>query len=353
MSGNASVQVPLPLQGAEKYTRYILGAALAGVGMVAAYFSLPFIVIILKNAILATGYAITLGGMALGIAIVVPIVKNLWPYIKHQQKVIALAIAQSMIKKDPIRWIEIYLENHRGKLNIMEGALKQAIKALTLCKDRLETQVAERDENRSKAMLALKAGDRSTATRFNKMAERRDKSIKRLERRIQILEFIVRALGKMRIVMENQIADEEDQLKSYAEEYQTSQEVEKGIRAGMSAMAPEEDQRRIKEQALATMLDQIYKTHAELEVALDVFTPIIKMSDLEDDAALAQLEANFEKWGENEDSAILGTGGKQMLLAETLDPTNMLQLQSPKGETVSVRPIRSKTHFDDLIDGEK
>lgn len=350
MSGNASVQVPLPLQGAEKYTRYVLGAALASVGMVAAYLSLPFIVSILKNAVLATGYAITLGGMALAVAIVVPIVKNLWPYIKSQQKVIALGIAQSMIKKDPPRWIEVYLENHRGKLSVMGEALKQSIKALTLCKDRLETQTAERDENRAKAMLALKENDRSTASRFNRIAERRDKTIKRLERRIQILEFIVRALGKMRVVLENQIADEEDQLRSYVEEYETSQEVEKGIRAGMSAMAPEEDQRRIKEQALSTMLDQIYKTHAELELALDVFTPIIKMSDLEDDAALAQLEANFERWGESEDSAILGTGGKQMLLAETLDPSNMLQLQTPKGEMVSVRPIRSRTSFDDLID---
>jgi phage shock protein A len=346
-----AVQVPLPLKGFEKTARVGITLAIASLGLVAGQYLLPILIEVLKNGVIAAGWFIALGAIGVGLAAVIPIIGYAWPYVKHWQRVIALSIAESMVKKDPPRWLKIYIENHRSKLGTLANGIKLALAALTRCKDILLEYIGLRDDYRQKAKAAHGKGEKSVATRYLRQADRKDKAIKRLERRIQILEFIVRAMKKMHSALENTIADEEDELNSYIEEFETSKQVEAGIRAGMSALAPDEDQRRIKEAAMSEMLDKIYTTHAELEMALDVFQPIITINDLEDDAALARLEAEFDKWEQGADNALLGPGGKQLLLAETLDPANVLKIEDGEGVVRQVKaPVRANSTFDSLID---
>ena len=348
MDNQKVVQVPLPLKGWEQATRIALGVAGAGIGLVLAYYGLPILAAIFKNGVIALGWGMALAAMGLVVALVVPVIGQLWPFIKHQQRVAALRISEAMVKFDPAGWLKIYLENHVAKLTVMASAITDSSAALRTCVRTRDKKTEERDEARKNAMAALKKNERAVAIRWEKVATRRNESIKRLEKRIQVLEFIVRALKKMHAVLENTIADETDQLNSYIEEFETSKKVEKGIRAGMSALSPDEDQRRIKDTAIATMLSQIDQTHAELEMALDVFQPIITMSDIEDEASLERLNASFEEWERGADAKILGDGGKKLLMAQTLDPMNLLQLDDDRGEPV-VLPSKSGGQFDHLI----
>src|SRR3989338_9235311 len=109
MQNLPAVQVPLPLKKWEKGNRYVIGTLLAGAGIAGGYFLFPILAAVFKSGVIALGWMVTLGVGALATLIVAKIVKELWPYILHQIKVISFKLSEQMIKRDPVAWLKIYI----------------------------------------------------------------------------------------------------------------------------------------------------------------------------------------------------------------------------------------------------
>jgi len=350
MSEVPAVQVPLPLKNWVTGTNGAMAILSFGALAVIAKIALPTIIAILSNTVVALGLAVVVGAIVGAGFLILPIIFHLWPKIRYQQKVWALAIAEQMVKRDPVRWSQIYIDDLKNKLKALFGALTQSTKSLLTATRKRDGDIKLRDDARSKSQAAYKAGNQVEAVRWERAAKRKDDAIARAERWIQMLELIVRALKKMSSSLETRIADQEDELKSYIDEYETAQQVEPGMRAGMNALAPDEDMRHIKESAIKEMTSKADGMYAELEMTMEAFQPIISAQDLDDAAAFDRMSQAFTQWEKGVDSALLGPGGKQKLIAETLDPNNVLRIDGPRGEKIPVSTSGAKGSFDKLID---
>ncbi|MFZ2048979.1 MAG: hypothetical protein WAV25_01615 [Minisyncoccia bacterium] len=349
MSEVPAVQVPLPLKNWVKGTNGAMAVLSLGAGAMIAYLALPTIITLLTNTAIALGWLVVVGAIVGAGFLILPIIFHLWPKIRYQQKVWALAIAEQMVKRDPVRWSQIYIDDLKKKAQALLGAITQAVKSLMTAKRKRDENIKLRDDARAKAQAAYKAGNQAEAVRWERAAKRKDDAIARSERWIQMLELIVRALKKLSSTLETRIADQEDELKSYIDEYETAQQVEPGIRAGMNALAPDEDLRHIKESAIKEMTSKADGMYAELEMTMEAFQPIISAQDLDDAAAFERMSKAFAQWEKGVDSTLLGPGGKQQLIAETLDPMNILKIEGPRGEKIPVVK-GTRGSFDDLID---
>lgn len=348
MSNLAPVQVPLPLKSWEKGTRYTIGTLLAGAGVAGGYFLFPILAAVFKSGVIALGWMVTLGAGAVATLIAWKFLKSLWPYIMHGTKVAALKLSEQMIKREPVGWLQIYIEDHAEKVDRIVDGETGAKKALTTTVRKGEQYTRERDEAREKAKLAFQKGDRAVAIQWERVVKRRERSLQWIERRKQMLEFIVKALKRMREALEVTLADEKDQLNSYIEEFKMAQDVEPAIRAGLSAMRPDNTQLRIKETAIAELVDRADRTYAELETTLSIFQPIIAAQDLEDDAAMERMAREFAKLEGQMDSNIFGPEGKQQLLSG-ISP-DFAALLAPVKEKVPAKTSRKPSDFDNLID---
>ena len=300
----------------------VAAGAIVGGGLL-LFKLLPFIIVLLSNAIHAAILAIVL---AVGTYTIV----HYKTLLSYMYKSVMRAITSIFVTIDPIGIIKNYIKSLKEKLEDVDAQIAKLRGNLVMLKRDIDENEVQKQKSLRMAKLAKDQGGESyqmTARLAIRKAGRAEQSNVSFKEAYQKLEGLYRALNKIKEVSGYMVQDLEDEVEQKIKERDRILAAHKAMQSAMKVFKPESDEKQLFDMALERMAEDVALKVGEIDSWLEVSENFTNGMDLENKVMEGKGWDLLEAW-EKKDSKILGSK-KQLYLEQAKDEGNLLNLDNP------------------------
>lgn len=309
----------------------IFGVLAVIAGGWALYLALPFIIVLLQNAITAVAL-----GVVLIIMLAIVTNKRFWTLGGYLFRSAMRRVASLYTEVDPIGIMENYVEDLRGLHQTMEKSIVE----LAAKMKRLQMDITQNKKDMANAIsMARRAqaeGNRPALVLKSRKAGRLEESNMTLEGLYKKMELIHRVLTKMLEVCGFLIEDTDDEVKVKKREFEAVKAAETAISAASKIMRGGTTERELFDMAADQVADRVARGYAELEHFTEMSRGFIDSVDLQNGVYEESALRMIEEWEKKGDSILLGDD-KSKIIAAVEDDGNVLDLDKPAPVAASAR----------------
>jgi len=312
---------------------------LLGLGVVAWFYIVPYVITLLQNTL----YAAFLGGILL-LIVACLMNRNFRTGVWYGFKMLMRKFTGLIVNIDPIAIMEIYIadlrkkrEEMREQITLLDVQLKSITKALTEAMEGITNSAGKKE-------AAVRIGDAAAATFHTQEAgrfEREANKYKPIQNQMKALKTI---LLKMYDNSDYAIRNLDSEVQSQKRQYKVIKAGHNALRSAMSIFRGDPDKLAMFEQAQELIQADIHLKAAEMDSFIRESSTFIKEIDLQNDA---DLERGLQILNERADRNL------QILLAP-VGQGAAIPL-APAGTTVLERPKsfhQMQNEFDHLLNDE-
>ena len=289
-----------------KTGKIVMGGIIAALGY-GLYKALPYIIILLKNAITATLLGVSLFAI-IYVLFIDSTFRNLaWFWYKGAMR----SLTSAFIKIDPISIIKTYireLEKRYSEMDEQIGKLKGQIA-------RMKKIIQENNEiykhNMNLANTAKKQGNTNMMTLSVRKAGRREASTLKYEELLQRMEYLYKILSKMYDATGIWMEDLKDEIFVKEKERAAILASHSAIKSAMRIMSGDKDKKQMFDDAMEFIADDVANKIGEMERFMDNSKSFIETIDLENGVYEEQGLKMLEEWDKNGLEMLLSTPKKQ------------------------------------------
>ena len=318
-------------------------ALLAGL-VVAGWYLLPYLIIILQNLLWTTGLVV-----GLIIALKVVFNKTLQRAVMLLIDNMALRAQKLVVESDPFSTAQ----NMIKRLVRRKEELKVYVAKLRGALDSTEKSIKGFQEKREQALAYAKAalddGNGVQLKRYSNTAKRYAESIARQTPLKETNKAFYIFLSKMLELCGALIEEQDEALAIALQEYRITELSKEAVGAAQAVMSGEDFQ--MFNQAMDAIAFSTQTYLGEVELFMDMTQPILDAKDFESRAKTNQAVEEFKKWLQ-QDTALMGADEKQALLRTVTDTPEMFlpkstqaQLNAPS-QTLSISEVSEETEDD-------
>lgn len=294
---------------------FAIGAAVIGL-----YFAGGALMNLFATAITLVGQAITLsvlGAILFGFIMIVTNSK-FQTLVSYGFKSVMRKITGAFVEIDPIGIMKSYIEDLKGKRDIMNEAIGKLSGQIQLCKKQVDQNDIDYERSMSMAKVAKDQANTSVFTVQSRQAGRLEKLNKESLRPLLMqMEMHQKLLKKYHEVTGTVIDDLGNEVKSQ----QMQRDMMKASYGAMSAakriLNGGTDQRELFDQAMEYTVNDYGMKMGEIENFIENSRPFVEGLDIQNGVYEAEAMAKFEAWGNKADSILLGNS-KQQILEQTI-----------------------------------
>jgi hypothetical protein len=315
--------------------------AIAGgivLGGIALFKALPFIIVLLQNAITATllGLALFAIGYVIFNGKFQAAVWYLFQYVMRK-------FTSLIIELDPINILKSYLEHLKKQLFEMQksiGKLNGQIRTL-------DQMIAKNESDRADSLAIAKKAKEAEKTKAlilnSRRAGRLQKSNMTLQALRDKLAKLLVVLEKMNEAAEFMYADTEDEVKVKEQEYAAIQSASSAFRSALSVIKGDPDKKAMFDQTMEMMTNDFAMKIGEIEEFMKMSSGVIEGIDLQNMCYEEDALNELEGWATKADSLILPAGTTQQLALPAPSTDSILDTASkiPVRETVKANRIKA------------
>ena len=306
--------------------------ALFGVGLLVAFgflmVSLPWGPILANTLYFAATVAV-LGGV-LFMALDPNMRQLLWyGYQSAMRK-----ITGTFVQIDPIGVLKSYVTDLEGNLKKMNLQINKLRGQMHKLDELIRANRKEIDSNMRVAKAARDKDKPEVFTLKTRRAGRLKESNLRLEDLYKKMEVLYRVLDRMYRNGEILVEDVRDQVEIKEQERKAIRASHSAMQSAATVMGEDKDARRLYDQALEAIADDVSAKVGEMERFMEVSATIMDSVDLQNGVFEDKGLEMLERWEREGDSMLLGEAEKTNLLAEANDDANVLDLDAPRPAAV-------------------
>ncbi|OHB22898.1 MAG: hypothetical protein A2939_04210 [Parcubacteria group bacterium RIFCSPLOWO2_01_FULL_48_18] len=291
-------------------------AGLAGAGVL--YLLLPFIVVLLQNAITA----VVLAAVLLALLGIMP---TLWRGYKFlNRKLLGL-----IIQLDALGILKEKKTNRQQKLEQIAEYIDRLKGAIRKLRNKIDASVAERDQNLRLAQEYKKQGNAGKFDAYAFKAGLLDGLIKNLQVAEVKSEGLYRGLLRMNEAGQNLVFKMNAQIDVLTAQYEAIKEAHRASSGVMSLFRGNSKEEEEFQMAMEFINDDYGQKFGEIESAMETADTILSSLDLEKGIYREDALRKIDAW-EKQQSTLLGDATKRAVLAEAKDPAAVLDLDAPQ-----------------------
>lgn len=298
----------------EGTTGMIFMVAAGGAALLGLYKALPFLIRMAQNTIHLMFLLGVIGGVLY--LILDPKFRTL---ISYGYKSIMKSITKMFVELDPIKIVEIYVDDMKDNMRKMNQQLSNLKGQMVKLKGVIEKNNYDMQNNLKLASKAKETGDKNIVILKSRKAGRLKESNMTLQNLYAKIELIYRILNKTYEQTGFIVEDLADEVSVKKREYEAIKAGYSAFKSAMKIINGDPDKRAMFEQAMEVMADRVGQQVGEIERFLEVSKTFMDSIDLQNGVFEVEGMEMLEKW-EKESSLILGAD-KQLLI--DMDGTGM------------------------------
>lgn len=311
----------------EGKTGTIVLAGLVVGGAILLFKILPFLIVLLQNAIHAT----ILGAVLLAIFYVATDPK-FQIMVSTLYKLTMRWLTGIVITLDPIAILKNYvddLKKNRAKMNEQLNNLKGRIKQLQTL---IEQNNRDIQNNISLAEQAKKKGIREVTTVKARKAGRLKDSNITLQALYKKMEILYRVLSKMYDTAGYVIEDLDDQVKVKEQEYKALKAGYSAFKSALSIISGDPDKKAMFDQANDYLVEDYGRKIGEIERFMEISSTFMDSVDIQNGVYEEEGFNLLEQWEKDGASLLLGSD-KDYILSQANNSTEVLNVDEPVAMT--------------------
>ncbi len=319
------------------------GAILFGLGWLAWKF-LPYINVILSNAIYAVIFFVILAGLLY--MIFDPKFRTL---IWYMYKVIMRKITSWFVKIDPIAILETYVESLYKNLRDMDmhiGKLKGQMQKL---KTVVETNTREMEQSLRLAEAAKKKGNMDVVVINTRQYGRLEESNKRYQELLAKMEILYRILSKMHTNSEYLVKDIENEVRIRKQEKEAIKSGYSAMRSAMNIIKGDPDKKQMFDQAMEAIVDDVSNKVGEMERFMEVSATFIDSIDIQNGVYEQKGLELLEKMEKEGISFLLDDKTKKLPRPDEKTEFNLDEIREPTREGSGKKTDDKENNYDNLF----
>ena len=291
-----------------------------GLGAVAAYFSIDFLIGLMNKIITMLGQAIAIGVLGLVLFGFVMIVTNkkFQTLISYGFKSVMRKITGAFVEIDPIGIMKSYIDDLKSKRLTMEESIAKLRGQVVVCRKQVEANDIDYDKQMSMVKVARDQGKTAQLTVASRQAGRLEKLNKESLRPLLLqMEVHLKALLKYHEVtgtviddLINEVKAQEMQRKMILESHSAMSTAKKILQGGT-------DQKELFDQAMEYVVNDYGMKMGEIENFIENSKGFVEGLDLQNGVYEESALKKLQEWENQADSILLGNGKQQMLEQST------------------------------------
>ncbi len=289
--------------------------------------------------------------LVLGAIIFLAIDKKSRTLISYMYKSAMRWITGLFIEMDPIAILRGYVDDLKSNLRKMNRQVTQLRGQMHMLKEQMLNNQKEIQSNLEMASKARDNDQQKAMILGSRKAARLQESNAKLANLYQRMEVMYRVLFKMHENSEIMMEDIVDQVEVKEQERKAIRASHGAMKSAMSIISGDSDKRRMFDEALEAIADDVSQKVGEMEQFMDMSEGFMNSIDLQNGVFEEKGLQMLEEWEKQGDSLLLGEY-KSTLLEEAKDDNNVLDLDSPitKPEPVKARGGKRGNQYDSLFD---
>ena len=291
----------------EGTTGKIFMAVLAGAGLLGLYKALPFLIKLAQNTLYLMFLLVIIGGV-----VYLALDPKFRTMISYGYRSIMKSITKMFIELDPIKIVEIYVEEMKDNMRKMNQQLANLKAQMVKLKNIIDKNNADMQSNLKLASKAKESGDKNIVILKSRKAGRLKESNMTLQNLYAKIEVLYRILNKTYEQTGFIVEDLADEVNVKKREYEAIKTGYSAFKSAMKIVNGDPDKRAMFEQAMEVMADRVGQQVGEIERFLEVSKTFMNSIDLQNGVFEEEGMEMLEKW-EKESSLILGAD-KQLLI---------------------------------------
>lgn len=293
-----------------------------GLGLVAAYFSIDFLIGLFNKIITLLGQGITiavLGAILFGFIMIVTDTK-FQTLIAYGFKSIMRKITGAFVEIDPIGIMKSYIDDLKSKRLVMEDSIAKLRGQVAVCKKQVESNDIEYEQQMNKFKIAHQKQMNAAATVASRQAGRLEKLNKESLRPLLLqMEVHLKALLKYHEVTGTVIDDLHNEVKAQEMQRKMILESHSAMSTAKKILMGGTDQKELFDQAMEYVVNDYGMKMGEIENFIENSKGFVEGLDLQNGVYEAEALKKLQAWEHQADSILLGNHKQQMLEQSTYD----------------------------------
>lgn len=327
----------------EGKTGMLFNAALLVAGGYGLFLALPFMIVMMRNTITAIGLAAVLAAI-----IYLALDNKFRTLISYGYKSLMRGITKMFVELDPIRIVEIYVDEMKKSLRDMNAQISNLKGQMRKLKDVIDKNNLEMQNNLKMASKAKETGNTNVLILKSRKAGRLQESNVTLQNLYTKLEVLYRVLSKMYENTGYIVEDLSDEVSVKKREYEAIRTGYSAFKSALKVINGDPDKKAVFEQAMEVMADRVGQQVGEIERFLDVSKSFMESIDLQNGVFEEDGLAMMEKW-EKENSLILGEDKQTLILMANKDVNQTINLDEPMSTGRPAQATQSTNLYSDLL----
>lgn len=292
------------------------GMVAIGLGVLALYFSLDFLIGLFDKIIklLGQGIAIAVLGAILFGFIMIVTNSKFQTLIAYGFKSIMRKITGAFVEIDPIGIMKSYIDDLKSKRAIMEQSIEKLRGQVTVCKNQVQSNDLEYEKQMSKAKVAQDKQMSSAFTVASRQAGRLEKLNKESLRPLLLqMEVHLKALLKYYEVTGTVIDDLNNEVKAQEIQRRMILESHSAMSTAKKILMGGTDQKELFDQAMEYVVNDYGMKMGEIENFIENSKGFVEGLDLQNGVYEADALKKLQEWENRADSILLGNQKQQIL----------------------------------------
>jgi hypothetical protein len=292
---------------------------------------LPLINNFLGMAITAVGQAFVLAGLCGAAAVVLFLITNkkVQLLVSGMFKSAMRAATQVFINIDPIGIMKDYIENLKGKKEVMDKNISALKGQMTVISQTIDRNKAGYNNAMATAEQAKKRNMTMQFSLQARSAGRLEKSNITYQQMLDKMTILYRALKKYQEATEVTIADLTEEVQVKSDERKAIIAASRAMNGAMSILRGSGPEKELFDQAMEFTVADYGQRLGEIDDFMDTTKSILEGMDLQNGVYDAAALDKLSVWESNADSLILGDNKRLLLEQQSAAPTMTFNTAQP------------------------
>jgi len=307
---------------------FLAGISVAGLMLFSKI--LPWIITLMQNTLHAAFLAASIG--AILFIVMDPRFRN---FVSYTYKGIMRKMTGMLIELDPINILRIHIDEMKKNRTSMNKQIENLRGEMRRLQNLIQTNTAEYENNLKLAEQAKKSGKAQVVAVKARKAGRTKNSNVTLSNLYSKMELLYRMLGKMYETAGYLIEDTEDEVNVKERERNAILTSHSALRSAMAIISGDPDKKAMFDQAMEFMVEDIGQKAGEMERMMEVSTVFLDSIDLQNGVFEEDGLKALEQWEKDSVNTLLLGNDTKLLMAQTADVTQVLDLDAPIADVVA------------------